>query len=57
MEELERRKMSKNGKTMTALAAPYIRSLVDRANELEIPREDVITIIDKGDEVVLIYYS
>lgn len=56
MEELERRKMSKDGKTMTALPAPHIRALVDKANELEIPREDVVTIIDKGDEVVLIYY-
>lgn len=56
MEELERRKMSKSGKTMTALPAPHIRALVDMANELKIPREDVITIINKGDEVVLIYY-
>lgn len=57
MEELKRRKVSRNDKMMTALTAPHIRSLIDRANELEIPREDVITIIDKKDEIVLIYYS
>lgn len=34
MEELERRKMSKNGKTMTALSASHLRALVDKANEL-----------------------
>lgn len=48
--------MVKNHKVMTALPAPHIRALVDKANELEIPREDVVTIIDKGEEVVLIYY-
>lgn len=57
MEELKRRKVSRNDKMMTALTAPHIRSLIDRANELEIPREDVITVIDKKDEIVLIYYS
>lgn len=57
MEELEKRKMVKDGKIMTALPAPHIRALVDMANELGIPREDVITIIDRGEEVVLIYYK
>lgn len=49
MEELEKRKM-------TAVSAPHVRALVDIANELEIPREDVITILSRGEEVVLIYY-
>lgn len=57
MEELEKRKMVKDGKVMTALTAPHIRALVDIANEIQIPREDVITILDKGDQVVLIYYK
>lgn len=56
MGELEKKKMVKDGKIMTALPAPHIRALVDMANEIEIPREDVITILDRGDEVVLIYY-
>lgn len=56
MGELEKKKMVKDGKIMTALPAPHIRALVDMANEMEIPREDVITILDRGDEVVLIYY-
>lgn len=57
MGELEKKKMVKDGKIMTALPAPHIRALVDMANEMEIPREDVITILDRGDEVVLIYYK
>lgn len=57
MEELEKRKMAKNNKIMMATCAPHIRALVDIANELKIPREDVITIIDKGEEVILIYYK
>lgn len=57
MEELEKRQMVKNHKVMTALPVPHIRALVDRANELEIPREDVVTIINKGEELVLIYYA
>lgn len=56
MEELEKRKMTKEGKIMTALPAPHIRALVDMANEMKIPRTDVITILDRGDEVILIYY-
>lgn len=34
MGELERTKMSKGGKTMTALSAPHLRALVDKANGL-----------------------
>lgn len=51
MEELEKRKM------MLAISAPHIRALVDRANELKIQREDIVSILDRGDEVVLIFYS
>lgn len=56
MEELEKGSMTKKGKVMTALPAPHIRALVDMANDMKIPREDVVTILDKGEEVVLIYY-
>ena len=57
MEELEKRRMVKRGKIMTALPAPHIRALVDMSNELKIPREDVVSILDRGEEVVLIYYK
>lgn len=57
MEELERRRMTKKGKIMTAVSAPHIRALVDIANELKIPREDVISILNNNGEVVLIYYA
>lgn len=57
MEELEKRRMTKNGKIMVAFTAPHIRALVDMANELQIPRADVITILDKGEDgLVLVYY-
>lgn len=58
MEELEKRRMTKNGKIMVALSAPHIRALVDLANELKIPREDIVSLSDKGEDgVVLIYYK
>lgn len=57
MEELAKRRMVKDGKIMTALTAPHIRALVDMANEMKIPRADVVSILDRVDEVVLIYYK
>lgn len=57
MEELEKNKIEKDGKVMTAIPAPHIRALVDIVNELQIPKEDIVTIMNKGEEVVLIYYK
>lgn len=48
--------MTKDNKVMTALPAPHIRALVDLANQLSIPREDVVTIINGQDQIILIYY-
>lgn len=57
MEELEKRKMVKGHKVMTAIYAPHMRALVDLANELQIPRQDIVSINNNGGEVVLIYYK
>lgn len=58
MEELEKRKMVKNHKTMAALTAPHVRALVDLANEIQVQKADIVTILDRGEDgVVLIYYK
>lgn len=57
MEELERKKITKN-KRMTALTAPHVRALVDLANEIQVQKADIVTILDRGEDgVVLIYYK
>lgn len=48
--------MAENKKTMSAITAPHIRMLVDKTNELNISKQDIVSIIDRRDEVVLIYY-
>ena len=57
MQEIERRKMSKNGKTMLALMAPHMRALVDLSNEIGIKREDIVTISKSEEGVTMIYYG
>lgn len=47
---------TKNHKVMHAFIAPSIRKLVEKACELDIPRDDVITIIKEGERYVLVYY-
>lgn len=47
---------SRNGKTMHALYCNSVRKLVDGANELKLPREDVIAILKEREQYVLIYY-
>ena len=48
--------MTKDGKLLHATRAGSIRELVDRANQLEIPREDVITVLPENGYYVLLYY-
>lgn len=47
---------SSNGKVLHALRSRTIRELVDKANELVVPREDVITILQENGFYVLLYY-
>lgn len=48
--------MIKNNKVMTATRCSSIRELVDVAIRLNIPREDVVTILKESECYVLIYY-
>ena len=57
MEEIEKRKMSKNGKVMMAYLSDTIRGIVDFSVENKIPREDVVSILSERGRYVLIYYK
>lgn len=57
MEEIEKRKMTKNGKIFTAIVVESIRDLVDVAQEEQIPREDMVTILKDKEGYVLFYYK
>lgn len=48
--------MINKGKIMTASTAPTIRRVVKIANELNIPREDVVTILPCSEGYTFIYY-
>lgn len=47
---------SKDGKVLHAMQTNTIRELVETANDLEIPREDIVSILEKGGHYVLFYY-
>lgn len=47
---------TKQGKVMTATEAHTIRELVDLANEYNIAREDIITILPSREGYMMIYY-
>lgn len=49
--------ISKDGKILTAITAPTIRSIVKIANELSIKREDIVTLTKEGTEHILVYYG
>lgn len=49
--------MVKNSKIMSTLVSPHIRALVDKANDMKISKQDIVTILDRGEELVLIYYK
>jgi hypothetical protein len=45
-----------NGKIMHATRSRTVRELVNNANELNIQREDIVTILQENGYYVLIYY-
>ncbi len=47
---------NKEGKVLHAMQTTTIRELVETANELEIPREDIVSILEKDGHYVLFYY-
>lgn len=42
---------------MTCITGDKVRDLVNQANELEIPREDIVNIFALGGQLYLIYYK
>ena len=55
-EELDKRKISKDGKTFTAFVVDTIIDIVDIVQEYNIPREDLVTILkDKEGYIVFCY--
>ena len=64
MEEIEKAKMSRIKKTnnlevhkvMTALTDTTIRGIVRLANEEEIKREDIVSLLKENGQFVLIYF-
>lgn len=59
MGEIENNMMCKDGKIMHAFFSETIRGLVKKAQELEIPREDVVSVVpeNNNNRYVLIYYK
>lgn len=47
----------KEGKVMTCIVGQTVRNIVAQANELNIPREDIINMFPLGGQIYLIYYK
>lgn len=46
-----------NNKILHCIISPNIRGVIQQANELSIPREDIVNIFPLGEYVYLIYYK
>lgn len=66
MEEIEKSKMVRTKKVseagvvhqvITAMAANTIREIVRTANEEEIKREDIVSLLKENGQFVLVYYK
>ena len=66
MGETEKNKMVRTKKfsdtevvhqTMTVMVADTIREIVRTANEMEIKKEDIISLLNENGQFVLIYYK
>lgn len=66
MEEIEKNKMVRTKKVsetgvvhqiMTAMTANTIREIVRTANEEEIKREDIVSLLKENGQFVLVYYK
>lgn len=49
--------MAKDDKVMTCIVGQTVRNIVAQANELEIPREDVIGMFALGGQIYLVFYK
>ena len=57
MEEIENRKMPKDGKTFTAVLVKTIMDAVNVVQEYKIPREDLVTILQNKEGYVVFCYK
>lgn len=46
-----------NKKLIHCISGPHVRKVIEEARNLEIPKEDIVTIMDFGNQVHLIYYK
>ena len=44
------------GTYMEAIYKPTVRGIIQAANELEIKKEQIVTLIKQGEQYVLVYY-
>lgn len=49
--------MSKDGKIMTCIVGYTVRDIINQANKLEIPREDIVSILPLTGQIYLFYYK
>lgn len=49
--------MTKDGKIITCIFSSSIRGVIKQANELNIEREDIVSMFTLGGQVYLVYYS
>ncbi len=57
MEEIEKRKMSKDGKVFTVFVVESLRDVVNIVHEEKIPREDLVTILKDREGYTLFCYK
>ena len=48
--------MIKEGKVITAISAANIRQLVTKANNLNVKREDIVSLVKENGSFILVYY-
>lgn len=49
--------MTREDKVMACIVGQTVRNIVAQANELEIPREDIISMFALGGQIYLVFYK
>ena len=49
--------MSNKKGTITAVSSKTVKGIIKAANELGIQKEDIVTLVQKPEEYILIYYE
>lgn len=48
---------TKDGKVMMAITSPTIRGIVEASRELNIQREDIVSLTKEDNQYILVYYG